>query len=258
MAHGVGIPPQLAADVAAGKVVYDGKAAADCFAERSGDACGTSARRYGSSATRCSQIFTGAVALGGACSSSNQCKDGGCTGNAPCQEGMCCPGTCMPFTISLEQPVGASCMTTDWCVDTAYCDNEANMSAPGTCRTFVPLGGACGPGISCDPRTWCADGKCRAFTPRGGDCSSIPCDDNLHDRCDPTTQKCVARAANGAACTASDECAFYGYCDPVTHTCGSNAALGEECGNNTGRGCMPELVCKTGVCVKFEYPPTCT
>lgn len=237
----VGLPPQTAADVASGKVHYDGKAAAACFTGHQND-CMYSVSKLDSP---CSHILVGTIPQGGACSAWGQCKDSVCITAMLCDPGVCCPGTCMPSTAT-GRPVGAACQSSENCV------LSAAACVQGTCQPRVALGAACDwINDNCPVFTFCIDGVCRQPAPRGGNCGV--CDDVGHDFCDPDTGKCLPRPGVGSPCGSGGVCGLDATCFEASHTCIALGGVGRPC--DAAENCLSGLACTNGVCSKVVPPP---
>lgn len=126
------------AALAAGRLGYDGAAAAECIAAIEGLTCG------GTTGTdACQRIFVGQVAVGATCEDDDECA-----GEAWCQGGL---DECVALP-----PIGAACDIS--CMTGAYCDFSIGT---GTCvalksnGTACSLGGECQSGYCDEPTDLC-------------------------------------------------------------------------------------------------------
>jgi hypothetical protein len=232
--------------VAEGRIVYDGVAAARCFAATVGAPCAAVALGD----PRCDEVFAGQVAAGGTCYTSKDCLGGGDCVDRVCDERQCCPGTCAapepPEPEPVRRPIGSTCVTHADCVLEAHCgfdrvcaalpDRAGQPCVFGcawgdlrcdlatlTCVAFRPLGEACGSDVDCDEAYAYCDGVCRAIPGPGEAC------DLERRRCIPTAwcdgEVCQPRGEAGAAC-ASDEHCVVG-CDEVAGRCVARSSCPE-------------------------------
>ena len=121
-----------------------------------------------------------------------------------------------------------------WCDDSADC--------PGECADPVALGGDCSGGERCEFNSECINDVCEAEGgPLGlGDSCSLYADWCGHDYlCDPVSETCQLRLAEGEACDASEECRYGLICsgndDCVTMTVVDT--IGEACDYDNGLLC---------------------
>src|SRR5204863_1355185 len=170
-------------DIASGKVRYDAAMAGACIDlidQVYGAACSRAALAAvpNRDSNVCDQVFTGTVALGGACFFSEECVKGGAcvVTDANCARTLqCCAGTCVAGSPTV--PVGGSCVSGVNCAGDSYCDTSVSGAA-GTCT--LPTAG------------------------EGATCSgTIPCKAPLFCDTDAATglQTCRRPAATGAACS---------------------------------------------------------
>jgi hypothetical protein len=179
----------------------------------------------------CSRIFEGTVQPGGSCSTSQDCArpvDGDVTCHWTGSSSS--DGTCKTVpTPATGQPCGFDAYTdTEYykCEDdpALYCDN-------GTCSARIALGqpcasGSCVAGATCASDSTSTQTVCVAQVAVGGDCSSVECVDEAY--CDSSSNLCVAKKAEGEACTTFSEC--LGFCDSDTSKCvGSSSSAGVSC-----------------------------
>ncbi len=146
---------QLEQEQAAGRIGYDGSAAAACF-QMTGTAACTATSSNLSSIPACSTIFVPLVAMGAACNGDDQCLTGFCDRPISDADGVCAvlPSKGMACTSRCE--AGSTCDVAGVCVDpkpdgsvcfvdedclSGNCDNP-NLTG-GTCA--APTGPTCGP-----------------------------------------------------------------------------------------------------------------
>jgi hypothetical protein len=236
----------LTQDVASGKVVYDGAKARACF-----DAVNavSSCHRTGASVLdldpNCTGMFSGTVAVGGACFGQECAAGGTCKLTDPScvSSGQCCPGTC----IAVPPPVaaGGACPAFPGTCASGICviDSIANTE---TCQTPVGLGASCLGLIPCGSTLYCdpVSETCQEPAGTGGACNpeltsppsvSEDCD-GVNDRCSAVTSVCTPLLALGSPCDpATNGCVTYATCDATTNTCVERPAVGAAC-DPTGAG----------------------
>jgi hypothetical protein len=171
------------------------------------------------------------VAQGGACSNPGECADGLFCNGSP-------GGTCQP-----RVDAGGACASThrgwsvmsEMCKGRQLCLGETN-SAPGRCATPQDAGGPCSraagatglnagclTGLVCDAAT----SKC-LLAPKAGQ----PCPDHL---CDLVAAycggngTCLAKVADGQACTMSEQCSPASECDLSGRICVSQMGHPSSC-----------------------------
>ncbi|HMF44778.1 MAG TPA: hypothetical protein VKQ32_29090 [Polyangia bacterium] len=246
----------LKQDIASGKVRYDGAkatACADLLHRLYGAECSQAALAAvpDRNSTVCDQVFTGTVAIGGACFFSEDCAGGGsCVpSDLTCSRSLqCCPGTCQANTTTTV-PVGGSCASGEICAGDSYCDTSVSGVA-GTCK--LPTAGdgaACSAAIPCVAPLYCdldsgtGMGTCRRPAATGGACSTSvafsSCDDG-RDYCDQLTVTCTRRVAPGGDCASGQTCV--GYTECMGSTCVAQPKPGEACSTN-GPSCLGTVLC---------------
>ena len=234
--------PSVKAAVDAGKLKYDGDAAADCF-----DALGSaSCNRDSNNIAACDKIFAGKVADGGACAFDEECVSTNC--NVPDCTMACCTGTCVA-----EDPlpgIGQPC--TFECVDGAYCGSDS------TCQATLPKGAACDDAFACDDGLYCAGnagttaGTCTAY-PKTGEACTTSCA-AIGDRCNGGICKPVGLI--GDACTSDTDCSFFYECDATMHC----AEQPEDPRMPNGSMCSGSTDCQSRYCGNDNLcadPPLC-
>jgi streptogramin lyase len=181
---------------------------------------------------------------GNACTRTDTCQAGVCTGANPvvCTASDQCHdvGTCSPATGTCSSPAksnGTACNDGNACTRTDTCQ-------AGVCTGANP--------VVCTASDQCHDvGTC---SPATGTCSNpaksngtVCNDSNACTRTD-TCQTGVCTGANPVVCTASDQCHDVGTCNPTSGTCSNPIkANGTTC--NDGNACTRSDTCQTGTCV---------
>jgi len=147
---------QLEQEQTAGRVRYDGSAAAACFQMMDTAAC-TATSNDLSSIPACGTIFMPLVAMGGACGGDGECQTGFCDRPFNDTDGVCtvlptkgmaCTSRCATGSTCDTvagmcvdpQPDGSFCIVDEDCLS-ANCDNPDLTG--GTC--VAPSGPTCGP-----------------------------------------------------------------------------------------------------------------
>ncbi|MFI5300093.1 MAG: hypothetical protein ACHREM_18555, partial [Polyangiales bacterium] len=236
-----------------------------CLASRSGGTDGTCAPvssmskcascnvdgdcSYTSPAYCVGKICTGPGAVGAPCVGfescvSGYCVAGTCTSGAlgqPCAAATdCAPAATYPCNTLTSRcdsgpKAGVSCIWDSDCALAASCVEGFCCNSPCS-----------GPGFSCSScratQTGGTDGTCASVTSisKCASCTTdTDCDFTAHAYCAGTT--CTLAGANGAPCTATDQCAW-GSC--VSGVCFA-VAIGQPCTANTD--CVGGI-CMTGVC----------
>jgi hypothetical protein len=242
--------------VNAGKIIYDGAAAATCFAATSlvGVACTTTAQQAVPNDPSCAHIFNGTVAEGGPCTQPDECVSASC--NLDLVTGCsgtpgCCTGACAPTApaASAPLPVGADCSAAgSSCVAGAFCSAStalcvANVTVGQPCDNATEK--FCGPGLTCLPAPGGTQQVCLAPPAEGETCATgLPCD-GLDDFCDPATRTCQPEIGVGGACPNGVGCVDYAQCDGRTRTCVENGQVGDSCSLSDGSLCLGSLQCTT-------------
>lgn len=222
----------------AGRIVYDGGAAAACL-DLVGSACGDGGLLLASSA-ECQRVFTGTVPLDGACS-----LDLECAGDAHCDLETMCPGTC-----KAAPTLGEACSMTNPCSDrypgadlqcmatvgnpTEHCVavTATTVGAGGSCGDVDAVGdeqvqAACEPGLYCKMALGASTGTCALPIPLG-------------QTCVPTSDVCV----ENSVCKLSGAAGFR--CEAFTVATTTNVT----CDEANGQFCDPlsRLECAGGTC----------
>jgi hypothetical protein len=179
---------------------------------------------------------------GNACTQSDSCQNGACTGSNPvtCTASDAChvAGACDPGTGACTNPVAANGTS---CSDGNAC-TQADSCQSGTCTgsnaVTCTASDACHVAGACDPTS----GSCsNPVAANGTTCS----DGNACTQSDACQNgKCAGTAV---ACTASDSCHIAGACDPTSGACSNPPAPnGTTC--NDGNACTQTDICTAGVC----------
>jgi hypothetical protein len=248
---------QNQADVDAGRLKYDGNAAASCiaaFESTSGlGGCSVTTSLSASEPAACQRIFTGAVAMGGTCFQSIECQSQSCDLSACTGTTACCAGSCILPVTPLAAAIGTPCSTqvSSACVDGAFCQSAQAGGATGICTAKLGAGQPCTSIVGqCASGLVCLDGSgvCGKLPAEGEACSATGRCDLENDYCDPTTGLCAPRVTPGAACPTGNECVGYAFCDQTTLTCVADGSAGDPC-NDTAH-CLGTLECPAGVCTQ--------
>src|ERR1019366_6104076 len=189
---------------------------------------------------------------GNACTQSDSCQNGTCTGSNPvaCTASDPChaAGTCDPTTGACSNPIAAN---------GAACNDGNACTLVDSCQ-----GGAC---VGASPVTCAASDQCHApgtCNPSTGACSNpvaangTACNDSNGCTQTDSCQNGTCTGTNPVTCTASDQCHGIGACNPSTGTCSTPAvANGTTC--NDGNACTKSDTCQSGSCTGAS-PVTCT
>jgi len=195
-------------------------------------------------AVDCSSLPDGtACDDGNACTQTDTCQGGVCTGASPI---VCMPidqchlqGTCNTATGVCSNPNranGTACSDGNACTQVDTCQ-------AGTCSS--------GSAVVCSAQDQCHDaGTCNPMT---GVCSNPTSPDGTAcadgDACTQvdTCQSGACTGTNPVVCTASDQCHDAGTCEPSTGDC-SNPARTDLTPCNDGDACTQTDYCESGVC----------
>jgi hypothetical protein len=197
--------------IAAGRLRYDGEAAATCLGAGRDAICSGLPFTDAS----CARVFVGLVPEGGHCTGAHDCA-GGASCDGPCNAG-CCDGTCgapvTPSPAPVLSPIGGPCTSHPDCVPTAYCER---------------------------------DGTCHALPDAAGEHCLFGCTyGDLY--CDVSSETCLAYAAIGAACDAAHPCVPGDSFCGDDGSCHPRPGAGEAC-DTMARLCVPATTCQAGVC----------
>lgn len=249
----------MVAAVNAKKAKYDSSLGGQCISEIQNQGCAFTG--FGLTKTNpCQTMFTGQVAVGGACFESQECTGGGSCAftNTSCNPNTaCCTGTCQ--AAPAKAAIGQACQSTADCVSGAYC-TDTTATPASTCQAIVTTsGGACGNFEGCaDPMvcdatfntmtgaiTWTT---CYTPAARMATCDPnkfIPCADQ-RDYCDGTTMKCTQNLTTGA-CQGANNAQCVGYESCTNNTCTPLVKAGGTC-STTAPNCLGDLGCPSGTC----------
>jgi hypothetical protein len=201
---------------------YDPNAAGDCLAQvrAAVETCSTSTSSKNALDSACQRVYAGKSQPGGTCTSSVDCapttdgtvtceiwsssgSDGGSQSGSQCQVrktpkgGEPCGGTTSggaPPTVVGACEFGES--------DTFTCDYQTH-----TCQPRGAIGATCESTDNCVTTAYCTNGSCAARVGVGGACDGFSDSCDATSRCDQSTKQCVAKLADGTACTLSSDCA---------------------------------------------------
>lgn len=214
----VGCEPALTDAVDAGRVRYDGKAAAQCR-QRARTTCDTSRRAWD-----CDGVFTGTKAVGEACALNAECRSG-----LWCDASVgTCPGVCAPVRGDGEAATASVQCASGWVGELA---DGGTACAPPPGPGDACIGQLCRPGLSC------VDGLCVTPVAAGGACDGGPC--VFGAVC--VAGACTAWAKRGEACAAqffpvdagSPPCQLGLACR--SGVCGDALRAGESCREEPNR-----------------------
>jgi RHS repeat-associated protein len=189
---------------------------------------------------------------GNACTLTDTCQSGTCTGSNPvtctAQDQCHDVGTCTPATGVCTNPAktnGTACNDGNACTLTDTCQS-------GTCTGSNP--------VTCTAQDQCHDvGTC---TPTTGVCTNpaktngTACNDGNACTLTDTCQSGTCTGSNPVSCTAQDQCHDVGTCTPATGTC-TNPAKTNGTACNDGNACTQTDTCQSGTCTGSN-PVTCT
>lgn len=249
---------QGVADVKAGKVIYDGRAAADCLDVYRTLSCNASdaAVSIAGRGQACRDAIKGTVATGGSCLIDDECLSQACDKSACNSTVACCVGVCVT-----RVPAGGDCSASGArCADDLFC-RRSPTDATATCTALIADGqpctstDSCVAGRRCNVVTGTSAGTCGVLPAHGQACPGQICD-ALADVCDPASKTCVTRIAVGADCSAIPTgCVAYANCDATTKTCVARKRGGEACSQTTD--CLSGVACTNGVCAPHPDEPAC-
>ena len=254
--------PQTAADVQAGKILYDGSAAAECFAAIGSVGCDMT-DTFTSGLPSCQSMFKGVLAEGATCFAHAECASGGCTTQYCPSAPDCCRGTCDPLPVPSLVRLGGDCSAYfSVCAEKSYCDWT---QTPPICAPASAPGQACDPSATgaCLEQTICLMnaegtwGTCGYPPAEGEACIQSPLGCNSYrDICDPATSRCVRRRSPGQSCPVGFECVDYATC--ISGTCVALKQAGERCAAGPDAvPCLGDLVCADGICALPRPAPVC-
>jgi hypothetical protein len=217
----------LQADIAAGRVVYDGAKAQACIDRMNGvtSCAGGYLSVVLQTVSSCWDVLTGQVPAGGTCYFDEECAGrAGCVITLGCDLfTQCCAGTCSATPLAIAE--GADCSGGEACVPGTFCSSSTTpatcMASPSTVGASCTESTHCAAPLYCSPTT----STCQELPLTGAPCAldgsygGISCQNPL-DTCDRTTNTCVRLAGPGEACDPTrDNCVAYASCDPTANVC---------------------------------------
>jgi hypothetical protein len=241
---------QLTADVNAGRVVYDGKAAADCLSTAydspSGfGSCSNTVALSAPGTPSCGDAIKGTLATGAACFDSDVCLSGSCDRSACTSGAACCMGVCAAAKTTVG--IGDDCSSaTVACPEASFCPQSSPTGTSPMCTAKIAAGQPCTNLTDCASGTLCVSdattgaGACGKLPTRGQSCMASQFCDAVTDYCNTTTGLCTARVAPGGACPMMNSCVAYATCSATTTT---SVAQGME-----GAVCAAAADCLSGNC----------
>jgi hypothetical protein len=242
---------QIRADVNAGKISFDGVAAAACLDAVSKVSCNYSDRTPFDDAI-CNRVVVGAAAEGASCVINAECAGGNCDHSCyQATANACCLGKCgKPRLVLGPGDVCGAPFTK--CAPDLYC--------AGVCRPRTPDGQPCASpdvcpiGHLCFGLTFMTMGTCQRKPADGKPCFDDGCDLD-DDYCEPVTKLCTKRPRPGDPCDpteGNDRCARFAQCDPSTKKCVELGRENQPCSGS----CLGDLSC-FGSCSAPREPPVC-
>jgi hypothetical protein len=228
-------------DAGTGPVTYDGAKAACCIKHITDDYACNALNVDMNRDPACNEAWVGTVAISGACYG-----DGECAGNAFCDTGSACPGTCKTYIA-----IGSPCASGDQCADNGKCLAGADGGATCVATSYscqdapcTKYGRECFTGYYCKlPAADAGAGTCQALPSSGEACgpetsyqcaTGLACNINLEAG---FTGTCGTPGTAGASCLATMSCAAGFYCvkpdGGVLGTCTAVLATGTGCDPNT-------------------------
>ena len=273
------VDPSEIAAIGAGKVIYDGNKAAQCYDAYGARSCDRTSQDARAFPAVCNEAIRGTVAGNAACAVASECVSGNC--NVPTCTMACCMGTCVGDTPPVRDvAIGQSCAgnVAASCATGAYCDGATVLCAalkPGgatctssnecgyelscvgtttrTCTALPQLGQACPDGQCRDDGTYCNATMVCAKVGLPSDPCATGRDCSTYYTCDATSH-CARGPAIGGACSATARCFDDGtLCDATAMTCaalhvdGGACTSNSQCLNNfcdaTTSTCMTKAVC---------------
>jgi MYXO-CTERM domain-containing protein len=188
---------------------------------------------------------------GNACTQTDTCQSGACTGGNP----VVCPAATPCTTVSACDPTTGTCAVANKPDGTACSDGDA-CTQTDTCQA-----GAC---VGSNPVTCTALDQCHVAgtcNPATGVCSNpskangTPCNDGNACTQTDTCQSGACTGGNPVVCPAATPCTTVSACDPTTGTCAvANKPDGTTCSD--GDACTQGDACHAGICVAGA-PVTC-
>jgi choice-of-anchor C domain-containing protein len=250
--------------------VCSNPAQADGFACNDGNACSQTDTCQAGTCNGANPVICNAADqchVAGVCNSADGvCSNPDKANGSACNDGNACSqtDTCQAGTCTGANPV--ICNAADQCHVAGTCD-----TANGTCSNPDKANGsACNDGNACSQTDTCQAGTCNGANPvicnAADQCHSAGTCDTANGTCsnpskadgsacndgDACTQSdtCQAGTCAGSdpkSCTASDQCHSAGTCDSTSGTC-SNPAKTDGTSCTDGDACTQSDTCQTGTC----------
>lgn len=259
--------------VARGTIEFHPEAVSDCYATLTELGCANLYEKYlggGDDFTIdriCPGVFTGTVAMDGACFTNLECESPGslCNGVDACgADELCCAGTCV-IPAGIDGSCGANpCEPGTYCVGGLCRPGDADSPCESSSQCDIGLwcnAGVCAPelesGAACTVFEQCPGLEICLIPPgaKAGTCARIdqpdaPCNDSCFG------MVCVQPdAASLGTCTplldeegadcADFYCAADFECSPATGQCDPIGEVGDVCSNEEGNRCRQSLFCDT-------------
>lgn len=234
--HANGSALRRRASVDAGRIAYDPAMATECLAAIEAATCAE--LDGGSGPAVCDGVFTGTVADGDVCGSSDECATGWC------DAGITCPWLC-----AARKPEGSDCSDSGECLSGA-CDWATHLCVPD-----VPgaEGEPCGRGVdSCLPGLYCDSGVCRPRLAVAEYCSGFNNDCQTGLGC-AEDRRCRPLVPVGESCAAA-ACGMGVYCSAAAGTRCADIPwrAGDDCAEHGG--CWGLGCASSGLCVEGTVP----
>jgi hypothetical protein len=220
----------VAAAIAAHKIRYDGAAAQRCVDATAARSCDLTAHDAHIAPAACTEMLSGAVGGGDACSINTECASGTCEFPDSCPEAGCCTGACR--APQAPAAAGESCAQQRDCLSGLVCGQDGTCRAPGLAEQPCGADRECGDGLACIAAA-IGPGACRALPGADQPCPDGRCADE-HLRCDAASHRCVASGLPGDPCPTGIECTIYLECDQTTQRCREFPTLGMACDGSCG------------------------
>ncbi|HUS30909.1 MAG TPA: hypothetical protein VMZ53_20505 [Kofleriaceae bacterium] len=259
------LSPDVRAEIAAGRVLYNGNAVHACFDAIANATCDKTDEIGRAPISACYTFTRGTLAADAPCLTDAECISQDC--RALVADGLCEMGACNGDTPpSLELPInGEPCNRIVGCGRGSYCDSSTDVctplkiagadcvdtrecgfglgcaGAPRTCKTLPGPNEACPDGVCRDEGLHCGGAVCKALGLVGATCSSST-DCSPYFPCDFATTMCKRPPSLGEACASSNSRCFdeKSYCDGATLKC--------VAAKPDGSACSTSLQCESGNC----------
>jgi hypothetical protein len=235
------LSPDLRAEIAAGRVIYNGNAVFECFDAIANATCDKTDEPGRVPVLACYQFTRGTQGDAEPCQIDEDCISQNC--RVLVADEQCAMGECFGNTApSIEIPInGEACNSVIGCGRGSYCDTGNTFE----CTTLKVAGDACvdtrecGYGLGCAGTTTAR--TCKALPGLNEPCPDGLCrDEGLHCTTATTGNVCKSLGLVGATCQSSSDCSPYFPCDfATTPTCKRPPAIGEACASSNSR-CFDE------------------